>query len=243
MIKLSKVDVDNVRASVASGISQERLAEMYGVSQSTISRCVMGTYVVKQEQERLPAHVVDGIIGEVHKKHDRQIRMIASGFSTEHVDDIVQETYVRLVAEAGSFNCDRSELGVWARVVARSVGKDYLKAGAYKMAELGTPLSHLVIDGTDSEEGDDGADMFDLAALSDITSDPYEVMVAEETAGILNDALGSLNPVQCLCYTMREVDGMSYVDIADEIGATEAFVRKNVGRAQAALLRNITSNL
>lgn len=230
--KLSNIDAKNVKLAVASGLSQESVALMYNVSQGVVSQCVRDRYQATAPKE-VQAEVVNDLIAEVHKKHDSLIRTIAAGFSSEHSQDIVQETYVRLITGAAGFNCDRAELVTWVGVVARSVGADYLRTGQYKMGEMGDALSHLEEDAPEDEDHD----MFDLSALSDSSYDPYEVMVAESTAAMLNDALGKLTTLQCHCYTMREVDGMTYEDIADELGITSGAARVYVSRAQSILLK------
>ncbi|MGN2641738.1 RNA polymerase sigma factor [Nocardia takedensis] len=51
----------------------------------------------------------------------------------------------------------------------------------------------------------------------------------------LNEALGTLTPEQRACWLLRELDGLSYAEIADIVGANTTAVRGRIARARAQL--------
>ncbi|WP_067660056.1 RNA polymerase sigma factor [Nocardia harenae] len=53
--------------------------------------------------------------------------------------------------------------------------------------------------------------------------------------GAVHAALATLTPEQRACWLLREVDGLSYEEIADAVGAGPAAVRGRIARARAQL--------
>ncbi len=64
---------------------------------------------------------------------------------------------------------------------------------------------------------------------------PAEAAVAAETAGLVADAVGRLPPAQRAVVTMRVWNGLSYAEIAEAVGRSEATVRSHMFHGLAAL--------
>jgi RNA polymerase sigma-70 factor (ECF subfamily) len=68
---------------------------------------------------------------------------------------------------------------------------------------------------------------------------PLECVVASETATIVADAILRLPPQQRAVVALRIWDGLSYAEIAEIVGRTEATVRSNMHHGLAALRREM----
>ncbi|MEV0359442.1 sigma-70 family RNA polymerase sigma factor [Nocardia sp. NPDC050697] len=64
---------------------------------------------------------------------------------------------------------------------------------------------------------------------------PEHAVQVSSQLGALTAALETLTPEQRACWLLREVDGLSYEEIADAVGAGPAAVRGRIARARAQL--------
>jgi RNA polymerase sigma-70 factor, ECF subfamily len=79
----------------------------------------------------------------------------------------------------------------------------------------------------------------DCPAACPAASDPApaEAAVASETAALVAQAVGRLPPAQRAVVTMRVWNGLSYAEIAEAVGRSEATVRSHMFHGLAALRR------
>jgi RNA polymerase sigma-70 factor (ECF subfamily) len=74
-----------------------------------------------------------------------------------------------------------------------------------------------------------------LAAASDWLPGPEERAVADELAAALRRALNNLTPEQRACWILRELEGMSYEEVATVLRTTPGAVRGRLHRARPQL--------
>ncbi|MET8652016.1 MULTISPECIES: RNA polymerase sigma factor [Nocardia] len=80
----------------------------------------------------------------------------------------------------------------------------------------------------------------------DDTASPRADLQPERAAQVtgqmaaLNAALGTLTPEQRACWLLRELDGLSYEEIGDIVGAKTTAVRGRIARARAQLSEAMT---
>lgn len=81
----------------------------------------------------------------------------------------------------------------------------------------------------------------DCPAACPAASDPApaEAAVSSETAMLVAEAVGRLPPAQRAVVTMRVWNGLSYAEIAEAIGRSEATVRSHMFHGLAALRRHL----
>ena len=77
----------------------------------------------------------------------------------------------------------------------------------------------------------------DCPAASDPA--PGEAAAASETAALVADAVGRLPPAQRAVVTMRVWNGLSYHEIAEAVGRSEATVRSHMFHGLAAIRRHL----
>jgi len=77
---------------------------------------------------------------------------------------------------------------------------------------------------------DPAADPFD--AMPSMAKDPVEELTMKEDREMVEDALRKLPPEEREVLVMREVDGLSYDDIAASLQVTQAAVRSRLHRAR-----------
>ena len=67
-------------------------------------------------------------------------------------------------------------------------------------------------------------------------SDPARAVTVRAETDALARVLGTMSPELRSCWTLREVDDMSYREIADTLGLTESAVRGRLARARAHVI-------
>lgn len=85
--------------------------------------------------------------------------------------------------------------------------------------------------GTDLVLEDPSAERLDGARAAD----PAQSVVVNSQLRALSAILADLDPELRACWALREVDGMSYRDIARAVDATESTVRGRIARARATI--------
>jgi RNA polymerase sigma-70 factor (ECF subfamily) len=75
-------------------------------------------------------HLAGAALRELHGRHARSIeRMVrAQGADATRADDAVQETFVRVWRNAGTFDASRGTAAVWLRTIARRAVIDLVRA-------------------------------------------------------------------------------------------------------------------
>jgi RNA polymerase sigma-70 factor (ECF subfamily) len=74
-------------------------------------------------------------------------------------------------------------------------------------------------------------------------SSPQETAIATETAALVTAAVLRLPPYQRLVMVLRVWNGLSYAQIADLVGRTEATVRSHMHHGLAALRKDLAPHL
>src|SRR5262249_2416722 len=72
---------------------------------------------------------------------------------------------------------------------------------------------------------------------------PVDTAIATETAARVGAAVGDLPPQQRAVVALRIWEGMSYAEIAEALGRTEATVRSNMHHGLATLRKHLESRL
>ena len=143
--------------------------------------------------------------------------------SAEDADDVVQESFTRLVAEPPASPVE--ELGPWLARVATNLGIDALRRRrrrAYAGPWLPSPV----------ELADEEA-LFEPAGESLDPEQRYSLTESATYAFLL--ALEALSPRQRAVLLLRDVLGCSALETAERIGASEGSVRVLHLRARRAL--------
>ena len=145
-------------------------------------------------------------------------RMIRDPFE---VEDIAQETFIRAYRALPGFRND-SAFYTWLYRIGVNTAKNWLISHGRK-APTSTPL--------DSEE----AEGIDEAELLRDTDTPERLLMSKQIAGTVNAAVDALPEDLRTAVTLREIDGLSYEEIAQVMDCPIGTVRSRIFRAREAI--------
>ena len=136
------------------------------------------------------------------------------------IADVVQESFVKAWRALDSFRGD-SAFYTWLYRIAVNTAKNYLVAQGRR-----PPSSD--VDANDAENFESGG------ALKEI-SNPENLMLSEELRQIVFRTIESLPEDLRMAITLRELDGMSYEEIAAIMDCPVGTVRSRIFRAREAI--------
>jgi RNA polymerase sigma-70 factor (ECF subfamily) len=145
-------------------------------------------------------------------------RMIRDPFE---VEDIAQETFIRAYRALPGFRND-SAFYTWLYRIGVNTAKNWLISHGRK-APTSTPL--------DSEE----AEGIDEAELLRDTDTPERLLMSKQIAGTVNAAVDALPDDLRTAVTLREIEGLSYEEIAEVMDCPIGTVRSRIFRAREAI--------
>ncbi|BDH44871.1 ECF RNA polymerase sigma-E factor [Salmonella enterica subsp. enterica serovar Choleraesuis] len=151
-----------------------------------------------------------------HKVAGLVARYVPSG----DVPDVVQESFIKAYRALDSFRGE-SAFYTWLYRIAVNTAKNYLVAQGRR-----PPSSD--VDASEAENYDNGS------ALKEI-SNPENLMLSEELKQIVFRTIESLPEDLRMAITLRELDGMSYEEIAAIMDCPVGTVRSRIFRAREAI--------
>lgn len=136
------------------------------------------------------------------------------------VPDVVQESFIKAYRALESFRGD-SAFYTWLYRIAVNTAKNYLVAQGRR-----PPVSD--VDANDAENFESGG------ALKEI-SNPENLMLSEELRQIVFRTIEALPEDLRMAITLRELDGLSYEEIASIMDCPVGTVRSRIFRAREAI--------
>lgn len=147
------------------------------------------------------------------------------------VPDIAQETFIRAYRALPQFRGD-AQFYTWLYRIAVNTAKKHLMD--LKRDPVMT-LSSFESDDNDETSGNGLAQR--LGATDDET--PEAVLASKEIAQAVNEAMDALPEELRQAITLREIEGMSYDDIAQALDCPIGTVRSRIFRAREAISNRI----
>ena len=139
------------------------------------------------------------------------------------VEDIAQESFLKAYRAITQFRGD-SAFYTWLYRIAVNTAKNYL----FSRGRRPIPISDL---NTNSEDGES----FDFQAVSDTSETPEGTMVGMQIAEAVNRAVEKLPNELSTAVTLREMEGLSYEEIAEVMNCPIGTVRSRIFRAREAI--------
>jgi RNA polymerase sigma-70 factor (ECF subfamily) len=160
-------------------------------------------------------------------KYQRRVSRLVSRFvrSDSEVEDIVQESFIKAYRALGSFRGD-SAFYTWLYRIAVNTAKNYLVAASKRPISL-----------TQFEKNDD--DDFEEDHFMSDASTPESELITKQIAETVNKTMNELPADLREAIMLREIEGMSYEDIADSMGCPIGTVRSRIFRAREAISQKI----
>lgn len=161
-------------------------------------------------------------------KYQRRILRLISRFVSDPAtaEDIAQETFLRAYRAIGRFRGD-SQFYTWLYRIAVNTAKRNALDGAR------SPV--LQENATFSQDEETFPKQEQLSSMDT----PDAVMASREIADTVNAAMDSLPEELRTAIVLREIDGMSYDEIAQVMGCPVGTVRSRIFRAREAIARQL----
>lgn len=163
-------------------------------------------------------------------RHDGALRRVARTFvrTPSAIDDVVQDTWLGVVRGLGSFE-GRSSLRTWIFRILVNQARTRAVRDARSL-----PFSAVEVDDAPTfEPGAFGADGRWTSAPPRLDADPETGLLSAELRAHLLEAVDTLSRDQRAVITLRDLVGLSAMDVCDLLDITEVNQRVLLHRARA----------
>ena len=148
--------------------------------------------------------------------------------------DVVQEVFLKVFRNVGSFRGD-SSMKTWIYRIAVNEARNQRRWFSRHRRQEVT---------LDPEEQNDGSYQKSYQNwLPDPGRSPFEVTLDHETQLLIEEALAGVNPKFRAALVLREVEGLSYEEIADILEISLGTVKSRILRGREALKKYLAGRL
>jgi len=164
-------------------------------------------------------------------KYQRKLARLLSRFvrDASEVEDVTQEAFIKAYRALPSFRGD-SAFYTWLYRIGINTAKNYL-------VSLGRRAPTVTgVDSEDAEGIEEGDQLRDL-------NTPESQMMTRQLGETVNQALQELPEELRTAITLREIDGMSYEEIAQIMNCPIGTVRSRIFRAREAIAERLRPQL
>lgn len=160
-------------------------------------------------------------------KYQRKLGRLISRFIRDpaEVEDVTQEAFIKAYRALPAFRGD-SAFYTWLYRIGINTAKNYLLASGRR-----APTSTMF----DAEE----AEGFEDAGLLHEVSTPENELMSKQVVEVVNASLQQLPDDLRTALTLREIEGLSYEEIASVMNCPVGTVRSRIFRAREAIAQNL----
>ncbi len=160
-------------------------------------------------------------------KYQRKLARLLSRFIRDagEIEDVTQEAFIKAYRALPSFRGD-SAFYTWLYRIGINTAKNYLVAMGRR-----APTS-TEFDSEDAETFEDGDQLRDM-------NTPEAELLSKEIAQTVNDTMEQLPEELRIAITLREIEGLSYEDIAEFMNCPIGTVRSRIFRAREAIAEKL----
>ena len=154
-------------------------------------------------------------------KYQGRISALVSRYISDpgEVEDVTQEAFIKAYRALERFRGD-SAFYTWLYRIAANAAKNHLVAKGRR------PRSDASIE---------DAEAFDEFGSSSDSGSPEAIAMGDELVGVVDAAMRALPEELRAALTLRELEGLSYDDIAEVLGCPVGTVRSRIFRAREAI--------
>lgn len=166
-------------------------------------------------------------------KHQRRVERLVARMLRDPglVEDVAQETFIRAYKALGQFRGE-SAFYTWLYRIAVNTARrqiaDLRRDPVQSMSALET-----------RDEDETSASELSLILQMPDTETPEAVLASKEIAQAVNQAMEALPAELCQAITLREIEGLSYDEIARALDCPVGTVRSRIFRAREAISARI----
>jgi RNA polymerase sigma-70 factor (ECF subfamily) len=144
--------------------------------------------------------------------------------------DVVQDVFLKVFRNVGSFRAE-SSLKTWVYRIAVNEAYNHRRWFVrHRRPEVGL-----------DEESEAGITYNDR--LADPARSPFDVALGQEAQALIEEALTRLNPKFRTCVVLRDIEDLSYEEIAEIEGISLGTVKSRILRGREALRRTLAGRL
>lgn len=156
----------------------------------------------------------------VTRYQNRVASLVARYVATADVADVAQETFIRAYRALSLFR-NESAFYTWLYRIAVNTAKNYLASQIRRPSNSG-------IDVSEEEQ---------VASLNELkeVSNPENLMLTDQLKQVILQRIESLPADLKMAITLRELDGLSYEEIAEIMECPIGTVRSRIFRAREAI--------
>lgn len=153
------------------------------------------------------------------QKYQHKVVNLIGRFVSDHAEcqDIAQDAFIKAFRAIDSFRGD-SQFYTWLYRIAANTAKNHLASRARK-----SPTYAVDVDDAEHYEGESG--------LKDYTN-PENMLLTDEIKATVFSAIEKLPDDLKSAITLREIDGLSYEEIAEVMDCPIGTVRSRIFRAR-----------
>jgi len=161
------------------------------------------------------------------EKYQRKLARLLSRFIRDpaEVEDVAQEAFIKAYRALPAFRGD-SAFYTWLYRIGINTAKNYLMAMGRR-----APTS-TEVEADEAEGFDEGEQLRDI-------NTPESVLLSKEIAETVNSTIEKLPEELRIAIQLREIEGMSYEDIAKVMDCPIGTVRSRIFRAREAIAQQL----
>jgi RNA polymerase sigma-70 factor, ECF subfamily len=161
------------------------------------------------------------LVLKYQRKVGRLVRRLVS--NSDEADDVVQDAFIKAYRALPQFRGD-SAFYTWLYRIAVNTAKNHLVSRGKRPISL----SELT-----SNEGDD--ESFEVPVVTIGNNTPEAELMSRQIAEAVNRAVSALPEELQTALSLREIDGLSYEEIAEAMNCPIGTVRSRIFRAREAV--------
>ena len=173
--------------------------------------------------QRGDKHAFDLLVAKYQRKLGRLISRFVR--DTGEAEDVTQEAFIKAYRALPGFRGD-SAFYTWLYRIGINTAKNYLLANKHR-APTSTPF--------DAEDSED----FEDAGLLHEISTPENELMSKQVVNVVQVALQQLPEDLRSALTLREIEGLSYEEIAGIMNCPVGTVRSRIFRAREAVAQQL----
>jgi RNA polymerase sigma-70 factor (ECF subfamily) len=165
-------------------------------------------------------------------RYEQKVFSLALRMLRQHQDaeDVTQQTFISALQHLAEFR-EESSFSTWLLRIATHA--------ALKVIRKRRGLDTVSLEAS-TEAADDGEPIPHPEYIADWRESPEELVTRAETRRLLDEALNQLDDKHRLVFLLRDVEGFSVRETAEQLGLSEVNVKVRLLRARLALRERLT---